>query len=150
MVSPIWGKPQIGKPELPLASAAPTETPNPETSKPQNPLNPLNPKSFSTQCQIDTKGALRRRPKVSEPPHTWGLWVKDMGGCQNYGPFLGTLNIRCRIIIGTQKGTIILTTTHMELRFTGLCFRVSLCSYASWEFWEVLRFATTKNRRIDA
>ena len=36
-----------------------------------------------------------------------------MGGCQNYGPFLGTLNIRCRIIIGIQKGTIILTTTHM-------------------------------------
>ena len=36
-----------------------------------------------------------------------------MGGCQNYGPFLGTLNIRCRIIIGIQKGTIILTTTLM-------------------------------------
>ena len=36
-----------------------------------------------------------------------------MGGCQNYGPFLGTLNIRCRIIIGIQKGTIILTTTQM-------------------------------------
>ena len=37
-----------------------------------------------------------------------------MRDCQNYGPFLGTLNIRCRIIIiGTQKGTIILTTTHM-------------------------------------
>ena len=36
-----------------------------------------------------------------------------MGGCQNYGPFLGTLNIRCRIIIGIQKGTIILTTTKM-------------------------------------
>ena len=36
-----------------------------------------------------------------------------MGGCQNYGPFLGTLNIRGRIIIRTQKGTIILTTTHM-------------------------------------
>ena len=33
----------------------------------------------------------------------------QMGGCQNYGPFLGALNIRCRIIIGTQKGTIILT-----------------------------------------
>ena len=27
-------------------------------------------------------------------------------------PFLGTLNNRCRIIIGSQKGTIILTTTH--------------------------------------
>ena len=38
-----------------------------------------------------------------------------MAGCQNYGLFLGTLNIRCRIIIGTQKGTIILTTTHMQL-----------------------------------
>ena len=36
-----------------------------------------------------------------------------MDGCQNYGPFLGTLNIRCRIIIGTQKGTIILTTTRI-------------------------------------
>ena len=36
-----------------------------------------------------------------------------MGGCQNYGPFWGSLNNRCRIIIGTQKGTIILTTTHM-------------------------------------
>ena len=34
-----------------------------------------------------------------------------MGGGQNYGPFLGTLNIRCRIIIGTQKVTIFLTTT---------------------------------------
>ena len=38
-----------------------------------------------------------------------------MGGCQNCGPFLGTLNNRCRIIIGTQKGTIILTTTHMMI-----------------------------------
>ena len=36
-----------------------------------------------------------------------------MGGCQDYGPFLGTLNIRCRIKIGTQKGTIILTIPHI-------------------------------------
>ena len=27
---------------------------------------------------------------------------------------MGTLNNRCRIIIGTQKGTIILTTTHVR------------------------------------
>ena len=40
--------------------------------------------------------------------------VPYMGGCQNYGPFLGTLNIRCRMKIGTQKGTIMLTTTHMS------------------------------------
>ena len=36
-----------------------------------------------------------------------------MGGCQNDGPFLGILNIRGRIIIGTQKGTIILTTNYI-------------------------------------
>ena len=28
-------------------------------------------------------------------------------------PFLGTLNIRCRIGTGIQKRTIILTTTHL-------------------------------------
>ena len=44
------------------------------------------------------------------------LGYSEMGGCQNYGPFLGTLNIRCRTIIGTQKGTIILTTTQMNLK----------------------------------
>ena len=27
----------------------------------------------------------------------------DVGGCQNYVPFLGTLNIRGRTIIGIQK-----------------------------------------------
>ena len=36
-----------------------------------------------------------------------------MGSCQNYGHFWGTLNIRCRIILRTQKGTIMLTTTHV-------------------------------------
>ena len=35
-----------------------------------------------------------------------------MGGCQIYGPFWGTLSIRCRITIGTQ-GTLILTATHI-------------------------------------
>ena len=37
-----------------------------------------------------------------------------MGGCQNYGPFWGTLIIKCRTILGTQKGTLILTTTHIS------------------------------------
>ena len=41
-----------------------------------------------------------------------------MGGCQNYDPVLGTLNIRCRTIIGIQKGPVILTTTHIR---GGLC-----------------------------
>ena len=35
-----------------------------------------------------------------------------MGDCQSYGRFLGTLNFRCRIRIGIQKGMITLTTTH--------------------------------------
>ena len=39
--------------------------------------------------------------------HTWVV-VKIMA------TFGGTLNIRCRTIIGIQKRTIILTTTHME------------------------------------
>ena len=31
----------------------------------------------------------------------WGLrdYKKDMGGCQDYGPFLGTLNNRCSAIL---------------------------------------------------
>ena len=43
-----------------------------------------------------------------------------MGGCQNSAPFLGTLKIRGRIIIGIQKGTIILTTTQMVLMSQGV------------------------------
>ena len=38
-----------------------------------------------------------------------------MGGSQNYGPLFGPLCTRCRIVLKTQKGTIILTTTHMVL-----------------------------------
>ena len=34
-------------------------------------------------------------------------------------PFLGTLNNRCRIKKGTQKGTITLTTTHIGLWVQG-------------------------------
>ena len=42
------------------------------------------------------------------------LYIAYVGGCQNDGPFLGTQNIRRRIIMGIQKGTIILTATHVE------------------------------------
>ena len=43
-----------------------------------------------------------------------------MRGCQNYGLFLGALNIRCRFVIGIQKGTIILTTTHVLCERRGM------------------------------
>ena len=42
---------------------------------------------------------------ASAPPY--------VGGCQNYGPFLGPYYNTAPIIYGTQKGTLILTTTHM-------------------------------------
>ena len=34
-------------------------------------------------------------------------------------PFVGTLNIRCRTILGTPKGTILLTTAHMRKPYRG-------------------------------
>ena len=36
------------------------------------------------------------------------------GWLSKYDPFLSTLNIRCRTIIGIQKRTIILTTIHAK------------------------------------
>ena len=52
--------------------------------------------------------ALNQRHLKSEP-----ALQAYMGGSQNYGPCLGTLNSRCRIMIGTPEGTIILTTSHI-------------------------------------
>ena len=43
--------------------------------------------------------SLRPESIESEPRTTCHDHV---GGCQNYGPFVGTLNNRCHIIIGTQ------------------------------------------------
>ena len=37
-----------------------------------------------------------------------------MGGCQNYDPLLCPLNTRCRSIIRSQEGTIVLITTHIQ------------------------------------
>ena len=43
------------------------------------------------------------------------VFSPHMGGCQNWIPFLGTLNNRRRIIIMSHKWTLILTTTHMSI-----------------------------------
>ena len=50
--------------------------------------------------------------------------IKDMGGYQNYGSWLGRLDARCRIILRTQKGTMMLTTTHMVSGTGNLKYRV--------------------------
>ena len=44
-------------------------------------------------------------------PHRVYIYINMWVVVKNYGPFLDTLNHRCRIILGTQKGIIILTTT---------------------------------------
>ena len=43
-----------------------------------------------------------------------------MGGCQNYGPFLGPYYNTAPNIQGTQKETIILTTTHIRFSEYGI------------------------------
>ena len=53
---------------------------------------------------------------------------------KNYGPILGTLNIRCRIIIGTQKGTTILITTHLSL---GLESKQLSAAREDLKFWSL-------------
>ena len=61
-----------------------------------------------------------------------------MGGWQNYGPFLGTLNTRYRMIIMIQKGTIILTTTICTLhpRSFGFVHNMS-CLLLCWRHEEL-------------
>ena len=41
-----------------------------------------------------------------------------MVSCQHFGPLLGPLNTRCRSILRTQEGTMILTTTHIYTNIT--------------------------------
>ena len=50
----------------------------------------------------------RPKPKLSQQHR-----IIHMGGYKNYGPLWGPLNTRCRIILRTQEGSIILTTTHV-------------------------------------
>ena len=53
------------------------------------------------------------------------------GWLSKLGSFLGTLNNGCRIILGIQKMTIILTTTHIfslvglrRILFVNICVRL--------------------------
>ena len=54
--------------------------------------------------------------EAMESPEPFGeaSRIHHMGGCQNYGPFLGPYYKTAPIISGTQKGTLILTTTHIS------------------------------------
>ena len=75
------------------------------------------PEPFQNANQLLMGGTMRQQftKKHARETPEYGICVgtEDLGGCQNYGPFLGALNIRYRIVIGTQKGTIMLTATHL-------------------------------------
>ena len=80
------------------------------------------------------KGDATRGTQITGPY----LGHPTLGGCQNYDPFWGTLNSRCRIIIGTQKGTIILTTTlHKTLQAPQLEARLASGRVARQELPEI-------------
>ena len=61
--------------------------------------------SWSQSEKAFSTGAPVKLPFGFRMNHETGFLVGGcyMGGCQNYGPFLGNLNIRCRIITGIQK-----------------------------------------------
>ena len=67
---------------------------------------------------------------------------KHAGDCENYGSFLGTLNIRGHIIIGIRKRTIILITTQCELF---MAFPLTRQGSAAWQLskQEALMAAST-------
>ena len=72
----------------------------------------LGPSGYEVSRKVSGVQSLDCQAKKLKPSPS----RNHMGGCQNYGPFLDTRNIRCRIIIGIQKGTIILTITHIGIR----------------------------------
>ena len=96
----ILGVPQPWDPK-PYKSKPPLN-PKLQRPSPRNLISPLSPRPPTRHK--NPQEVLEERPR-SLTPHIY------LGGCQNYSPVLGTRNIRCRIIIRTQKGTLILTTT---------------------------------------
>ena len=100
------------------------------TSTPYRTKQPGNGRGQILRKKVDevSKVVQRHAPRLETIDDGLEFLWSDLGSCQNYGPFLGTLNIRCRIILGTQKGTIILTTTHLE---AGAAMRQTMWQTAS-------------------
>ena len=67
-----------------------------------------------------------------------------MGGCQNYGPFLGPYYNTAPNIVGCQKGTIILTTTLMNsCIFSTQPWRIEANTFAQALRWVPLNGAVS-------
>ena len=63
-----------------------------------------------------------------------GFRVEGLGWLSKLWSLLGSLNIiRCRIIIGIQKGTISLTTTHVNIpgRYVSMHACMYVCTYVA-------------------
>ena len=60
--------------------------------------------------------------------HLLQVQLCHMGGCQTYNPFWGIQNFKRCIIIGTQKGTNSLTTTHIH-RYIYMCIYIHIYIY---------------------
>ena len=58
---------------------------------------------------------------------TYSYMYVHMRGCQNYGPVLGPLNTRCRIILRNKKGTIILIASQMYIH-------ICICTYIIYTY----------------
>ena len=89
---------------------------------------------FSEELNLDSRAGQRIETKTMHIH----IYIY-MGGCQNHGPFLGSLNTRGRIIIGTQKGTTILTTTHIYIYIythahvcTSICVYIYICNIINY------------------
>ena len=82
----------------------------------------------NTQAAVDKECGILKDLEAAGVPDVVCLGF-HMGACQNEGLLLGPLNTRCRSILRTQKGTIILTTTHILpcTRLTYLGARVCIC-----------------------
>ena len=65
------------------------------------PKIPRTTREFVCSISLDQARSSNCRAFCTPGGGTWG-----MGGCQNYGPLLGNLNTRCRIVLRTPKGTM--------------------------------------------
>ena len=64
----------------------------------------------------------------------FSLGYMHAGGCQNYGPFLGPHYNTAPMIHGTQRGTLIFTTTHVYSKMV-FCFgRKAPIAFSSFAF----------------
>ena len=79
---------------------------------------------ISGQARSGHKRRGRERERERERERDIYIYIY-MGGCQNYGPFVDPYYNTAPNIQGTQKGTIILTTTHI---------------YTYTEFWDIEGF----------